>query len=186
MKLAFLLMLLFSLRSFADGGLLDRQPVLNQMTGNCYTHSAVDVLTGVHLKRSHKREVIQPHPLTLGGIVSEHIGRANISSGNTCAFFNEAKKARGEFCSVQAFNHFVSKVPGMTTRKLSDNVNTFDRALQSLQRLFEKDGWSEEDAKTAVQNSRDIISSMCQLNGTINFDNPKFVQLIDDAREVIT
>src|SRR5690606_8620315 len=38
----------------------------------------------------------------------------------------------------------------------------------------------------AVQNSRDIISSMCQLNGTINFDNPKFVQLIDDAREVIT
>lgn len=172
--------------SFAETRpLLGQQPVLSQMTGNCYTHAGTDVLTGIYLKRSGTASVVQPHPLTLGGIVSAHVGRANISSGNTCDFFNEAKKARGEFCSVQAFNRYVATRNGMTTSKLSENVNTLDRALKDLQTLFNKQEWNNRDKYLAEKSANSIIASVCNLNGVLNLDDPKFAQLIDDARDVL-
>lgn len=184
-----LLILIFSLTSslsFAQTRpLLGRQPVLSQMTGNCYTHAGTDVLAGIYLKRTGGSSVVQPHPLTLGGIVSAHVGRANISSGNTCDFFNEAKKARGEFCSVQAFNQFVATRRGMTSDKLSSNVNSLDRSLKDLQTLFNKREWNRADKQLAEKSANTIISSICNLNGVLNLDDPKFAQLIDDARDVL-
>ncbi len=165
--------------------LLSEQPILSQMTGNCYTHSGTDVLTGVFLKRNGSRSVTQPHPLLLGGIISAHVGRANISAGNTCAFFNEAKKTRGEVCSVQAFNRFVATRPGMTPTKLGDNVDTLDQALSSLQSLFDKSSWNAADRAKAKKDAGDIISAVCNLNGVVDMSNPKFAELIDDARNII-
>lgn len=185
-NILFIFSLFLSQYALAQSGvLLSQQPILSQMTGNCYTHSGTDVLTGVYLKRNGATSVNQPHPLLLGGIISGHVGRANLSSGNTCAFFNEAKKTSGEVCSVQAFNRFVATRPGMTPAKLSENVDTLDKALSSLQSLFDKGSWNGSDRAKAKKNAGDIISAVCNLNGVVDMSNPKFAELIDDARNII-
>lgn len=181
----FLAFIIATAASHAYAQLLSRQPILNQMTGNCYTHSGTDILTGVYLKKTSGREVVQPHPLLLGGIISAHTGRANISSGVACNFFNTAKNTRGEVCSVQAFSRFIARAPGMTTDKMAKSIDKLDIALNTLQDLFEKRSWNNTEKRKARESSGDIISAICSLGGVINLDNPKFTELIDDARAVI-
>ncbi|MBH48932.1 MAG: hypothetical protein CME71_12260 [Halobacteriovorax sp.] len=165
--------------------LLPNQPVLSQMTGNCYTHSGADVLTGIFLRENRQTSTPQPHPLLLGGIVSADIGRANISSGLTCDFFNEAKNVRGNICSVEAFNSYVAST-GVSVKTVKDNINLLDRNMKKLQDLFDKSSWSDRDKAKALKAAQDIVSATCNLNGIADLDNPNFLKLLDDSREIIS
>jgi len=179
------LMFLFSFNSWSqDVSLLNQQPVLSQMTGNCYTHSGTDMMTGAYLRNKRVESTIQPHPILLGGLVSADSGRGNISSGLTCDFFNAAKKINKPVCSVQAFNYYVSK-SGATTKKVRDNINSLDRAMQNLHKLFQKNNWSRADKESALKAADTIIGSTCKLQRVANLDDRRFVELVDDAREII-
>ena len=165
--------------------LLPSQPVLSQMTGNCYTHSGADVLTGIFLRENRQNSTTQPHPLLLGGLVSADIGRANISSGLTCDFFNEAKNVRGNVCSVEAFNNYVAST-GVSVKKVKDNINLLDRNMKALHDLFNDPSWNNTDKANALKAAQNIVSATCNLNGIADLDSPEFLKLLDDSREIIS
>lgn len=165
--------------------LLSGQPVLSQMTGNCYTHSGTDVLTGIFLRENTQESVDQPHPLLLGGVVSANVGRSNISSGLTCDFFNEAKKYRQPMCSVRGFNQFVSH-SGMSVQSVKDNINLLDRSMQNLFNLIKKDTLSLSEQRQAREHANNIIGATCTLNGLVDLNDDTILKLVDEAREVIS
>mgnify|MGYP003676081587 CR=1 FL=1 len=190
MKAVSLIFILLGWLNFAysqenSPSLLSSQPVLNQMIGNCYTHSGTDLLTGVYLKEKNLSSVVQPHPLLLGGIVAGELGRGDIESGFTCDMFNPAKENTTQVCSVQAFNRYVSST-GTTVLNLRNQVKNLEKNMGKLNDLFSEIHWSQSDKEEAIEAARGIIGATCSLNSIGDFDNPKFIQLVDDARELIT
>lgn len=185
MKILLLFFLFLNLTWAQDVSLLNQQLVLSQMTGNCYTHSGTDMMTGAYLRNKRLVSTIQPHPILLGGLVSADTGRGNISSGLTCDFFNAAKKIKKPVCSVQAYNYYVAK-SGATTKKVRDNINSLDRSMQTLHKLFQKNNWSRADKALALKSADIIIGSTCHLQSVANLDDRRFVELVDDAREIIS
>ncbi len=165
--------------------LLSRQPILSQMIGNCYTHSGTDLLTGVYLKEKNLKSVVQPHPLLLGGIIAAELGRGDINSGLTCDLFSPARNNDTEVCSVQAFNNYVAST-GTTVTNLKNKINNLEESMGALSDLFSEYHWSRSDREEALVAARGIIAATCSLNAIADFDNPKFLALVDDAREVIT
>lgn len=165
--------------------LLPNQPVLSQMTGNCYTHSGTDVLTGIFLRENRLDSVDQPHPLVLGGIVSADVGRGNISSGLSCDFFNAAKQIRTPVCSVNGFNKFVAN-SGMSVNSVKENINKLDRSMQTLHNLFAKVGWSTSDRRLALQKANEVIAATCELNALADLNDESILRLVDQSREIIS
>lgn len=164
--------------------LMTKQPVMSQMTGNCYTHSGTDILEGNFLKEKRTPFVDGPHPLLLGGIVSGNVGRSNISSGMTCEFFNSAKNPGQEVCSVSAFNKYIAS-SGISVQKIASNIDKLDRGMQNLQKLFNKRIWTYKDKTQALEAADNILLAACTLGNFTNMNDQRFIDLVGDAEDII-
>lgn len=184
---ALLLLLLFlPCRGFAL--LLEKQPILNQMIGNCYVHTGLNTMVSIYAKdQGITDHIVQPHPILFGGLLAGERNEAEVSGGYDCAVINGVKDLKSSVCSVEGFESFLANQrTSVTVSNFRSNIDSFDSALEGLNDLFEDATWDEEQKNQALDHAREIIRTTCAMNGVMDFENPEFLKLLDDSRKLIS